>query len=607
MRELLLRETDRSPLAARPLLCLAAGAGLLTGIGTLAVQLAGRFVLGRVVSYHNQLVWTTPLANVLVFLVVGVVLLAMGVVWRRCRSADVVLAVLVALSAYTLSLLYPRLHFLAMLLLGAGIGMQLGRMLASRTAWLRRLELPLKILVAAIAILGLTVNAVLWSRERAGESRLGSVPEGAPNVLLIIWDTVRAASLSLYGYARNTSPVLDSLAADAIVFDRAVAAAPWTLTSHGSLFTGYYPFDLVADWVVPLGDEHTTIAEAMAAGGYRTGGFVGNRAYSSRLWGLDRGFMHYESHPELTVGSILDSAPLFRHLRRLGNRWLGTYWIAGEREAPDIARRFLRWQARDTARPFFAFLNLFDAHSPYTSPAPFDQMFGAPKLRGIIPDVRPTEDQIRDLRDAYDGSIAFLDQQLGVLLEELRRRGVLDNTVVIVTSDHGEHFGEHGLLDHGNSLYMPLLHVPLVIMLPESAAWGQRVTAAVSLRDIPATLVDLTGIRPQQPFPGASLARYWSATGEPAARPEPIPAVVTFARNQPEWYPLARGEMRSVLLWPHHYILNGDGTEELYDLGADPGEMRNLAPVDTIRLGLMRAELARFPARTKRLREASPN
>jgi arylsulfatase A-like enzyme len=410
-----------------------------------------------------------------------------------------------------------------------------------------------------------------------------SAPAGdAPNVLLVVLDTVRAKSLSLYGYLRDTSPNLERLAQSGVRFDRAIATAPWTLPTHASMFTGRYPYEMGFDWLHPMPSEPLTLAEALTAEGYATAGFVANLTFCTREFGLDRGFMRYEAG---TVDAeAIMTAPQVGHL--LGrNEALRARLTGGDQPARKrgdaVTRSFLDWQARQGQRPFFAFLNYFDAHDPYLPPEEFAVRYAGKRPIGNFDYLKAEElspEEIQQLSDAYDGAIAFLDYQLGVLLRELEQRSVLDRTVVVVTSDHGEQFGEHGLMSHLNSLYLPLLHVPLVVSMPGRTPAGTRVVAPVSLRDLPSTVMDLAGLGHRARFPGESLARRWSSPGgrrEEAS--EPILAEIQQAWGQPASAPAMKGPMKSVLAWPWHYIKNlGTQEEELYDLSTDGEEERNL-------------------------------
>jgi len=184
---------------------------------------------------------------------------------------------------------------------------------------------------------------------------------------------------------------------------------------------------------------------------------------------------------------------------------------------------------------------------------------------------------LEETQNAYDGGIAYLDHQIDSLLTQLESRGLLRNTIVVITSDHGEHFGEHGLIQHGNSLFLPLLHVPLAIHAPGRTPAGMRVPIPASLRDLAATILDLAGA-PNPGLPGRSLMAYVQPPFDPGRR-DTLFAAVDYHRLLPKWppSPVLKGDMRSVVLDSLHYIRNGDGTEELYHLGQDSRETRNLA------------------------------
>jgi arylsulfatase A-like enzyme len=201
----------------------------------------------------------------------------------------------------------------------------------------------------------------------------------------------------------------------------------------------------------------------------------------------------------------------------------------------------LRWLEHPSPRPFFAFLNCFDAHAPYFPSKSFETMFGPTTPRdSLIPskqlhtkNIPP--DLLQSEMNAYDGTIAYLDHEGGLLLDELGERSLLENTLVIIASGHGEEFGEHDVFSHGYSLYVPSRHVPLLILYPERVPAGKSVGAVVSLRDMAATVMDLTN-------------------------------------GFPKGFPLSKGNLQSLTTNSHPYIKNGDGREELYDWQADPWE-----------------------------------
>ncbi len=267
------------------------------------------------------------------------------------------------------------------------------------------------------------------------------------------------------------------------------------------------------------------------------------------------------------------------------------------KEATVVNREFLAWLTarQDVNRPFFAFLNFYDAHSPYQLRTDAIHRFGGPPRNNREADLlrdwmelsqlRPSERQISLIRDAYDDCVADLDEQLGCLVDELERRGVLARTWLIIASDHGESFGEHsGVYRHGTSLYETELHVPLVIVPPGAGESRQVVTETVSLRDLPATIVDLVGFAEGSPFPGSSLVKLWKKPPAPPAdsagcspalsevvpldgfNPDPAQLLT------PRWPLAALSENK----W--NYIRReGDVREELFDIASDAGEQTNLA------------------------------
>ena len=538
-------------------------------------------------------------------ILLGVLLLALGGRWPGMVRLPVTASIYACLATFAIALTLPwKLHIAAALILPLGVGAQVHRWTRAHTDGFRR-RLPRATAVFALVLGGLAIGVAVPRAvsRRAVLAQLPASPDGAPNILLIILDTVRARSLDLYGYERATAPNLMAFAEDGLVFERAVATAPWTLTSHASIFTGRFHHELSTDWQEPLDGTHPTLAEVLASGGYATGGFVANLLYTSYVHGLSRGFAHYEDYP-VSAGQVLLSSSLGRALAPTEtlHRILGREDLLTRKNAGAIVDAAVEWIEmigdQATPRPFFAFLNLFDAHEPYLPPAPFDTLFGPTGPRPLFREVsltrdtrarRPakwimTSEELRIEHNAYDASIAYMDSQLGRLFGELAAMGRLRNTIVIVASDHGEQQGEHHLFGHLNSLYEPLLHVPLVIVGPGIPAG--RVAGPVSLRDLPATIQDLLDGVPDlvglARLPGNSLAPRWTPAHLEAGAPdrELQPALSTLHRgiSLRPWYPALRGpEMHSLWDGNHHYICNGDGFEELYETNSDPGEEKNLA------------------------------
>jgi arylsulfatase A-like enzyme len=478
--------------------------------------------------------------------------------------------------------------------------------------------------VPVLAGLGVILGGLAYHRIRGAEPRtLASLPPaapGAPNVALIVLDTVRAEELSLYGYGRETTPHLARLAGAGVRFDQARSPAPWTLPSHATMLTGRWPHELSTTVERALDRTHPTLGEYLARRGYATGGFVANTYYCNAWYGLDRGFARYEDHPEnrsVDLREILRSSALGLRVFQLAEA-AGRPLMPGSprKTAARINGDALRFIDEHRSRPFFVFLNYFDAHGPYIPPPEAAARF----RRGDTPEATLrayrklkrregsldaaqkqqlealTREMIEVRRGLYDDCIAYLDEQVGRFCDELRRRGLLDNTLIIVTSDHGEAFGEHGLFGHGHSLYRPLIHVPLVLVPPARAAAGTVVREPVSLRDLPATVADLVGPGEPAPFPGHSLAGFWELDRTPQHAGPVLSEVEHQTKHRPSPHiPASRGPLWSLTTAERVFIRHDDGAEQLFALEGDPGETNNLAPRPESGpvLGSLRSDLER--------------
>jgi arylsulfatase A-like enzyme len=321
------------------------------------------------------------------------------------------------------------------------------------------------------------------------------------------------------------------------------------------------------------------LAEVLSDRGYRTGGFVANSYFAGRESGLSRGFAHYEDYPLLSLQQLVRSTTLGRRLIR-SELLVVAFDLDPSMElkrASTITDDALDWIRARPNRPFFAFLNYLDAHSPYSPPPPYASRFGTlPRDRKLnFGDPRELTDSERQAEiDAYDGAIAYLDDELQRLVQTLDRSGVLDNTVIVVTSDHGEEFGEHGVYLHGSTLYDRSLHVPLVIR-PPSSSGGIRRDDWVSLRDLPSTVLALLRVD-GRPLPGRPLPLAFAPDDTASPSRNTITATVSRRPGVPERYPAAKGRMVSVMMDPWKYLRAGNGAEELFDLRADRDERRNL-------------------------------
>jgi len=399
-----------------------------------------------------------------------------------------------------------------------------------------------------------------------------------PNVLLIVMDTVRADHLSCYGYEKHTAPSLERIAAEGVLFEQAISPGSWTLPSHATLFTGLYPRDhhtTAANW--NLDDSFTTLAEVLTEEGYATAGFS-NNPWVSRGTGLTQGF-----------AAFLD---LWRDDQR------GRGGDDGAALTNELVLDLLASPGRTA--PFFVFINYLEPHLPYTPPASFERRFvpsSAPRavvdeLRGWqtprelgyilrVPGLEATSDQFRLLGDLYDAEIAYLDSKVGELVQALESRGILKDTLLIVTSDHGEHLGDHHLMDHKMSVYDALIRVPLIVRYPVVVPAGVRIRGPVQTNDVFPTVLKLCGIE----RPGTGDAAVLPMREEDVVRQD------TFAEfgRPTEFLKIATKNFPGVDVAPfdrslvavrgprYKYIWATDGRSELFDLGSDPGEEHDLS------------------------------
>ncbi len=467
--------------------------GLATGLGELALLQALKPLRDPSPGFfrmNRHAFWMIPTVNLAVFGTAGLLLMALA--WQSpVRARRATRGCLTFLAVWTSLLALGRLHGISCLVLAAGFTWRVSHRLDPldrRFQGLVRLSLP--VLGSIVAVLcGIAYARNVWAEHQAVAARPPAQP-GARNVLLVVLDTVRADHLSLYGYNRATTPNLARLARSGARFDQARSTAPWTFPSHASMFTGRWPHELSAGYNRPLDAAQPTLAEFLADRGYATAGFVANTVFCAAETGLSRGFAHYEDHVVSLAGALEVSAlgrrvllPFERRAVALAKDLLrGSTRAMGERkdckDAGTINRQFLDWLAEQKSGPFFAFLNYLDAHTPYLLPDGHDDRFGRPARtraeqriigRWWEMDKRKIgAEKVQLAIDAYDSCIAYLDEQLGQLCGELERQGVLRDTIVIVTADHGEHLGEHQLFGHAGSLYDPEVHVPLVIIAPGS-------------------------------------------------------------------------------------------------------------------------------------------
>ncbi len=342
------------------------------------------------------------------------------------------------------------------------------------------------------AVLVALVGFTFFGGEEARAARVARAraPNDAPNVLFIVVDTLRADHLPAYGYARGSTPNLDRFTQDSVRFDWAFANASWTRPSFASILTGRYAASHNAmSKPAALPDAVITLPEALRDGGYETAGFVTNFNVGPH-YNFQQGFDHYTFlEPEFILGADDAAAKLLLH--QFVRRAMGTTVRPGEayRDAATVNRHLVSWL--DTAprnTPFFLFVGYMDPHDPYFA-HPYDGQSYA-RAGHEHPDL----DEAPRLRELYDGEITYWDEQFGRLMDELRRRGMYDDTMIIVTADHGEEFGEHGGFWHGTTLYDEQLHVPLFVKLPRNERAGTHVSHWVQSIDLMPSVLRQVGL-----------------------------------------------------------------------------------------------------------------
>jgi arylsulfatase A-like enzyme len=400
------------------------------------------------------------------------------------------------------------------------------------------------------------------------------------NVLLIVLDAGRARSFGAYGYSRDTSPNIDRIAREGVVFERVYTPAVYTLGAMSSVWTSQYPdrHHSEVSFSARLPKDRLTLAELLSAQGIQTGGFVAN-AVAGRMFGFDRGFVDFDEV-----------------FSRLGSRG-----SAFRQAVPP-------WLEKNEARRFFAYVHFREPHFPYDPEPPFDTKFGPDGpisradrrnesfFRDVSQGRRPFGAAERDhLVRLFDGNIAFADREIGLLREAMEKDGLWEKTVVIVAADHGEELLEHGWIGHNVHVFEESVRVPLVVRFPKGAGpAGLRVSGLADLLDLAPTIADVFGVLGKggsdKAFQGRSLLPMVAgAPGKP----------VVLSRTV---WDRPRYAMRDAR---YKYLFDTrTGEEALYDLTADAGETKNLAPQQPLRTAYYRQALHHWTLELARRRPA---
>jgi arylsulfatase A-like enzyme len=419
--------------------------------------------------------------------------------------------------------------------------------------------------------------------------KASSLPADEPNVILIVMDTVRADHLSLYGYERDTTPNLEKFAEEAIVYSNDISPSDTTLSSHGSIFTGLYPrkhgahYGEANPYGRQLDQKFLTLAEILANRGYLTIGIAANVGVLGSGFGLDQGFQYYNARRHVPLLKSMEPYYIRQALQNFFKPYVTPEDFDRKcRTAEAINKEvFSILDQLDGKAPFFLFINYMDAHEPYIPPHPFDRRypgkdnrFTTKRYRRLANDVmnfkRSTSEKERDhLISQYDGGIAYVDFHIGKLIEKLKSFPSYQNALIIITSDHGEAFGERNLFSHGISVYQDQINVPLIVKYPNMMQ-GHKVLKFVSSIDIMPTVLDVLGYELTGAIDGQSLLNInqrqkTDIVSESYPSESLLKGYTQFNRIE-----------RALISDNYKFIKSTAGKRELYNISNDPDEKNNL-------------------------------
>ena len=437
-----------------------------------------------------------------------------------------------------------------------------------------------------------------------------------PNILFIVMDTTRADHLSCYGYSRETSPYLDRIAGEGALFKKAISTSGWTLPAHISMFTGLYPYEHGVGFASPyLPEKIETITVIFKKNGYRTLGYS-NNPFVSDLSGLSRkfddfqvGWKKFEKRYFYKIASNMA-----RDVLKVG----GPGMKMMDDGAALTSRYVLEWMEKNSKSPFFIFINYMEPHLPYHPPAPFDSLFMpnniSPQERNIYspdPKVARTLFEPRNrvpkelavINALYDGEIRYLDEKIWMLYERLAKLNVLDNTVIIITSDHGDNLGDHNIVGHGYGLHNTLLEVPLIIRYPKLFPPGTIINDKVQTTDIYYTILGIVGEvgNPSVLKLGKSLAT--------RINEKKFEEIMIAERDKSIWVEWAKSEgvqtdhlnntQKTLISGNYKYIWSSNGEEELYDIVNDHEESTNIASKSIQIVNILKYEMEQISLKAK--------
>lgn len=390
--------------------------------------------------------------------------------------------------------------------------------------------------------------------------------ERRPNILFIVVDTLRSDHVGCYGYKRATTPAMDRLATEGIRFECAIAASSWTLPSVMSMFTSLSPSaHNVVNYTRSLAEGATSLAAELVKGGYQTAGIISNPGMNSQF-GFGRGFGLYD-----------DSTVVFNvGLDFFEDKGSQRRDVIGTPCSADMTFQAGSWlkDKRKPGVPFFLFLLYFDPHCDYTPPAPYDEMFTAPDYQGeqngrgikALAGKTLTPADKEQIIGLHDGEIRYTDDKIGELIEGLNKLGLTEDTVIVITADHGEEFWDHGGVAHGHTLYDELIRIPLIIRFPKRISPGAVVRKQVTHIDLMPTLLDMAGLPIPAQCQGRSLCPLLRGQeGDFGEQP-----VISETSIQDD-YACIRTPTRKIV------EKNKGLTREMYALSEDPKEQKDLS------------------------------
>lgn len=347
-------------------------------------------------------------------------------------------------------------------------------------------------------------------------------------VILITVDTLRSDRLPAYGYTGVKTPFIDDLASQSILFERAYAHSPMTLPSHATLMTGMLPttHGVRENIGFLLPESPLTMAEIFKDAGYQTAGFVSSMVLRPQT-GIAQGFDYYEGP--------------FQNQNKSNVRSFAQI------DGAETLEKARKWAIAHKEKPFFLWVHIYEPHTPYTPPPPFNQQY----------------------QDGYDGEIAYSDHLLGTFAKSLKQHKLYDEAVFLLTSDHGESLGEHGEKEHGLFVYRPAVQVPFILKLPQQQDAGKRITAPIGLVDVMPTLTQLAGIK-ANPHDGIVLLSYKNPPSNRKLYSEAMTAALFYG-----WH-----AHRGVLEGDMHYLQGAE--PEIFNLDQDPNQLTNLSKIEKI-------------------------